>query len=152
MAFSLKIPEFAIKPISKQKANSEPRVKKSRLLTGITVVEEGKYRIKVDLKDEVYGNNPIFDFDVDSLDNKGKEYLYCLVDGTLVINMRTQEYANLFPGDDRWSPVVENVLCTGWLVKNKTSNKLEFKIKTTHGYGKENNYKQIDKNLPLYNE
>lgn len=153
--FILKAPTFNIKTVSvnkKSKTTSGYSSKKSRLLTGTCIEVDGKYKIQVDLNDKDYGLDPVFEFTKESLDNKGKEYLYCLNNGVLYIHIRTKEESNLIPGDDRWSPVVKGIKCTGYLIRNNILNRLEFQIKITHGYGKENNYNYIDKNKPLYNQ
>lgn len=137
----------------KVKTSSSNYTKRSRLISGIAVVIDKELWCKVDLKnDEVYPDFAVFKITKESLDNKGKKVLYHRENGKLWIYLRNEEEANFAPQvDSVWSPVLKDIFVTGYLVKNKITNRLEFAIKNTHGSnGKLMDYKPIDPTLPLY--
>ena len=128
-------------------------VKKSRLITGIIVKQEDGYYCKVNLKgDKIYPDYALFKLSEDSLNIKGKTTLYKDDGKQLFIWMRDKTQSESNSGiNDVWSTVVDKVIVTGYVIKNKTG--VEFLIKETHGRnGKINDYKNIDHKAPLFKD
>ena len=134
---------FGLKLAKPNKTYASKPTKVSKLVVGKCFIEDGVYKVHVELepKDAIdnYPAKLLLEFTNNSYDLKGHEKIFskCKTnEDKWICYCRTKDHATVFPGDRRnYVPFASNWLCSGYVVK--VDNHLMFEFKealTIDGY------------------
>lgn len=122
----------------KKKSISDKPNKISRLCTGVVVIDNGDFHIRISTNNDAdYPDHIVIPFTKDSLSLKGKIIVFSHKKdktGRYVRYIRDERWCKLHPGlPTQYSAVIEGEICSGHVVR--INGKLYFDMKNVHGRG-----------------